>query len=199
MIVLGKDKIDEHYNIDDNGIITDLQGIIQETSGIERPTFKGKGVHKILMWTKFGWRDGRIWAIHHIDQNKLNNNINNLVFLTHSQHTSLHCPHLGHHHSEEIKKKLSISNKGRIIYERMLLFCLGLFDFISEETKQKMKKNHVQWNKGKTNIYSNDTKKKMSDSHKGKVFSEETKKKMSNYWKGRHWKIDEITGKRVWY
>ena len=31
MIILGKDKLDERYNIDDNGVITDLQGNVQKT------------------------------------------------------------------------------------------------------------------------------------------------------------------------
>ena len=113
MIILGKDKIDERYNIDDNGIITDLQGNIQETTFYrDRPIFKSQAIHKIQMWTKFGYRDTKIWVIHHIDQNKLNNSIDNLVFLTKAEHSKLHKPFLGHHHSEETKMKISVHYVG---------------------------------------------------------------------------------------
>lgn len=66
----------------------------------------------------------------------------------------------------------------------------------SEETKGKislaLKGRHV-WNKGKVGCYSDETKQKMSVSHKGKRTSEETKKKMfltlngkSSWFKGKH-------------
>lgn len=45
--------------------------------------------------------------------------------------------------------------------------------------------NHrIPWNKGKTGIYSQETKRKMSEAHKGKKHSKETKKKMSEARKG---------------
>jgi group I intron endonuclease len=76
-------------------------------------------------------------------------------------------------HSEESKKKMSDSKKGKVH---------------SEETKKKMsdsKKGTPSLRKGA--VLSEETKKKMSDSkkgkpspHKGAVHSEETKKKMSN-------------------
>ena len=110
MIILGKDKVDERYNIDNNGVITDLNGNIQETSLCNnRPMFRSQKIHKILMWTKFGWRDTKIWDIHHLDENKLNNSIDNLVFLTHSEHRKLHANNM----SNETRKKLSACNKGK--------------------------------------------------------------------------------------
>lgn len=113
---------------------------------------------------------------------------------------------------------------------------------VSEETKQKMsetrKKRHIEpWNKGKngvqhghkpteeqilqlieynkTRVLSEDTLKKMSESHKGKTpwnkgktgvqkawnkgvhHSEKTKNKISESKKGKHWKL--VDGKRVYY
>ena len=137
MIILGKDKVDKRYNIDDNGIITDLQGNVQELDFQQgRFRFKGVPLHQIVMYTKFEYRNGNEWEIHHKDGDKLNNKISNLQYLTPSEHTRLH-------------------HKGK---------------------KAKL------WNKGKYDIYSDETKKKMSESHKGK-----------------HWKKDPITGKRIWF
>ena len=115
MIILGKDKIDERYNIDDNGVITDLQGNIQELDNQQgRLRFKGVPIHQIVMYTKFEYRNGNDWEIHHIDEDKLNNNINNLQYLTPSEHTKLH--HKG--------KKSKAWNKGKR-------------DIYSDETKKK--------------------------------------------------------------
>ena len=58
----------------------------------------------------------------------------------------------------------------------------------SEESKRKMSKSRKGrdvWNKGKTGIYSEETKRKMSESSKGKHHTEETRRKMSKSRKGR--------------
>lgn len=207
MIILGKDKINENYNISDDGIITDLKGNVQNLKVDTRAWFKGVGVHKILMWTKFGWRDTKIWDIHHKDENKLNNSIDNLEFLSKSEHTKLHKTgkkrteetkikisesHKGkkHPHSEETKIKISESLKGKTL---------------SKETKIKISENSSHYWKGKKRT--EESKRKMSEAHKGKTHSEETKKKMSeakkgkakHWFKSKHWKVDENTGKRIWY
>lgn len=70
-----------------------------------------------------------------------------LIFLTIKEHQCLHKK--GKHHSEETRKKMSESNKGK-----------------------------SPWNKGKH-------------------YSEETRKKLSDAFKGKHWKL--VDGKRVWY
>jgi len=101
--------------------------------------------------------------------------------------------------SNEKKKKISQTLKGHIPWNK------GKTDVYSEETKEAMskttfKEGHIPWNKGKVGIISGDknpfygkkhteeTKKKMSESHKdcipwnkGKVnvFSKETRLKMS--------------------
>ena len=51
--------------------------------------------------------------IHHIDGNPCNNNISNLVAMTHGDHTKLHCT--GKFVSEETRKKLRDINKGNVI------------------------------------------------------------------------------------
>lgn len=143
MIRLGKDKPDKRYNISDEGIITDLNGNVQELKIAKgRSYFKSVVVHKIQMWTNFGWRDGKVWAIHHLDENKLNNSLSNLVYLTRSEHIRLHNKgnkkHLGFHHSEESKKKISESMKGKHWN-------------LSEKTKKRMSKSRKglnTWTKG---------------------------------------------------
>ncbi len=56
MIVLGKDKTLDNYFIDENGVITDQFGNIQELKfyGGERPCFKGVPIHRIMMYTFMG-------------------------------------------------------------------------------------------------------------------------------------------------
>ena len=74
--------------------------------------------------------------------------------------------------SEETKRKLSESLKGRIVWNKGIP--------MSEETKRKLSeinKGRVPPNKGKH--HSEESKKKMSESHKGKHLSDETKKKLS--------------------
>lgn len=69
----------------------------------------------------------------------------------------------------------------------------------SEETKKKMSE---AWDYDKH--FTEETRKKISESKKGKIGywegkyrSEETKKKISEANKGKHWKV--VDGKRVWY
>lgn len=50
--------------------------------------------------------------IHHLDQNKMNNSLSNLVYLTRSEHSKLH--HKRKTLSEETKKKMSEAAKGKI-------------------------------------------------------------------------------------
>lgn len=172
MIRLSKDRVLEDFFIDDNGVITNKEGEIQKFSYYgERPYFKSTAVHKIQMWTKYGWRDTKIWTIHHIDEDKSNNAISNLVFMPKSEHASHHF----------IDNRYS---NGR---------------FISEETKSKISKTMKEkckdgfgapW-KGKNlpDYY----RKKLSEAHKGqKWFNDGVKEYMMfpedvppHYQKGR--------------
>ena len=133
MIRLSETRTLDNYFIDENGVITDLNGNVQEIKICgDRPTFKSQFIHKIMMFTFYGYRNGKVWDIHHLDENKLNNSLNNLVYLTHSEHAKLHSlnqseetkqknriAHIGnkaffgHKHSEETKKRISDSNKGK--------------------------------------------------------------------------------------
>ena len=158
MIRFNENKIDLRYNVNQNGDITDLDGIIQKTKmNNGRPCFKGTPVHKIVMYTLNEWRDGRKWAIHHLDENKLNNSIDNLVYLTRSEHNRLHMK----------------GNK----------YCLGRHLKFTEEHKERLSEAHKgqkAWNKGlKT---PDDVRKKQSLAKIGKKrkpFTDETKRKMS--------------------
>lgn len=98
-----------------------------------------------------------------------------LIFLTRSEHKYLHAK------NPIRKRKMSESHKGKKPYE------------MTEETKQKI----AEAMKGIRHQVSNETRKKISDYHKGKHHSEETKKKISQVNKGKHWKL--VNGKRVWY
>ena len=89
----------------------------------------------------------------------------------------------GYHHTEEAKKRISETHKGRQV---------------SEETKKKIS----EYFKGKPR--SKETIEKMSKSlkgrktwNKGKHLSDENKKKLSDAHKGKHWKL--VDGKRIFY
>ena len=198
-----KDTILENYFIDTvTALITNSKGEIQRTYiSNGRPYFKGHGVHELQMHTHIGYKRG--FDIHHIDENKLNNALSNLVYLLKSEHSKIHHkgekhPLYGKHHSSEAKKKMSESHKG----ENHPMY--GKHH--SSETKKKMSESH----KGKKN--SEETKRKISESISGenhplygKHHSEETKRKMSDAKKGRHFsdehkeKIsDSQKGKNTW-
>jgi hypothetical protein len=99
----------------------------------------------------------------------------------------------GRYYSEETRKKISDNTKGKKRTEEQK-------KRISESQKG-ISKGRVPWNKGKTYSYAEDYvpwnkgkklapfseehKKKISDSRKGRVASEETKRKMSESRKGR--------------
>ena len=104
-----KDKILEDFFIDPiTTVITNDKGEVQNTFIKDGYAyFKGMAIHKIQVHTHLGYKKG--FDIHHIDKNKLNNSLSNLVYLTHSEHTTLHMK--GKHNSEETKKKMSEAKK----------------------------------------------------------------------------------------
>jgi group I intron endonuclease len=100
-------------------------------------------------------------------------------------------PNWGKHRSEETRRKIGLSQKGKIISEktRKKMSAILKGRKISEETKKKIGLSK----KGKH--HSEETKKKMSLSHKGKVRSEEHKKNISLGNKGR--KLSEENKKKI--
>ena len=98
-----RDKIYKNFFIDpETAVITNEKGEIQETKIRDgRPYFKGHGLHQWQVHTHIGYEEG--YDIHHLDENKLNNSLKNLVYLTRSEHISIH--HKGKHNSDEIMKK----------------------------------------------------------------------------------------------
>lgn len=148
MIRLSKDKYLYNYTIDEKGTIRDDAGVIQEVKlSRGRYWFKRTPIHRIVMYTFKGFKN---LDIHYIDENKLNNKLNNLVYLTKSEHTKLHMKgkstwNKGKHLSEEHKRKLSEVLKGK---------------HHSEETKRKLS----ELRNGKH--HSDETKKKMSEARK---------------------------------
>ena len=164
-----KDTILEDFFIDPiTAVITNSKGEIQKIKIKDgRPYFKRHWVHQWQVHTHIGYKEG--YDIHHLDENKMNNSLSNLVYLTHSEHAKIHNK-IGKKLSDETKRKLSEAKKQ-----------------MSEETKRKISEAR----KGKH--HSKETKRKMSESMKGekhplygKHHTEESKKKMSEANKGKN-------------
>ena len=104
-----KDKIFLEYFIDPiTADITNSKGEVQETKiKYGRPVFKSMEIHRIQVHTHYGWKQGM--DIHHLDENKMNNSLSNLVYLTRSEHTKLHSN--GKILSEETRRKISEAKK----------------------------------------------------------------------------------------
>lgn len=128
---------------------------------------------------------GITYDIHHIDGNRKNNDITNLIAVSIKEHFEIHfkqgdfeaCSAIklrmddfnfkGYERSEEVKQKISKFQKER---KRNPL---------SEETKRKIGESR----KGKK--HTDETRNKLSKFHKGKKLSEESRKKLSEYKKGK--------------
>ena len=152
-----KDIILEDYFIDPiTAVITNSKGEIQKTC-IQRGRayFKGHAVHQWQVHTNLGYK--KDYDIHHIDENKMNNSLSNLVYLTRSEHIKIH--NETRVFSEETKRKISEAQKGKIL---------------SEETKRKL-----------------------SEAQKGKILSEETKRKIGEAKKSTIWITNCIENKRI--
>ena len=69
---------------------------------------RGKKLHRLIFEDFYQTKLPTNIDIHHVDGDRLNNNIWNLIPLTHGEHSSIHsCVH-----TEEFKRKLSESMKG---------------------------------------------------------------------------------------
>lgn len=112
--------------------------------------------------------------------------------------------------SEETKLKISISRKGKSPKTRPPEFGKKMSEVrmgmkFSDEHKKHLseaKKGHTPWNKDKTNIYSLEHLKAMSERQKGKVYPLSTRLKLSKLHSGKnHWNwnpnlTDEYRAKR---
>jgi len=143
--------------------------------------------------------EGRSYEIHHVDGDRNNNCLENLICLSAREHYELHLkqgdylaahviahrlnlPFEGWQHSEETKLKISKANKGRESNRKGKPH--------SEETKKKIGETNKISQLGKK--LSEETKKKISSTNKGRLgffkgkkHSEETKRKMSESHKGK--------------
>ena len=140
-----KDTIFPDYFIDPiTSVITNSKGEIQKTCIHKdgRPYFKRHKLHEWQVHTHYGWKQG--YDIHHLDENKMNNSLSNLVYLTRSEHAKIHHK-IGKKLSDETKRKMSEAKKN-----------------MSEETKRKI-------SEAKKNM-SEETKRKMSEALKVKIW-----------------------------
>jgi hypothetical protein len=123
-------------------------------------------------------------CIHHIDEDKTNNDIDNLVCMSIKDHNAYHLKKrcTGRKLSEEHKKKLSEIRTGKLHTEetKRKQSESQLGREFSEETKLKMKQSA----KNKQPI-SEETRKKLSDARKGRVLTEEHRKKISEATRGK--------------
>ena len=130
-----KYKAFKHYSIcPATGDIFDTKtGEVQKTHVYKgRPIFRRMGVHCIMAHTFYGYKPG--YDVHHKDENKLNNSLSNLMYLTKAEHSSLHKK--GKHPSDESRAKMSAFQKGRPK---------------SEETKAKIRAGALRrWSKEKS-------------------------------------------------
>ena len=121
-------------------------------------------------------------------------------------------PMYGKHHSEEHRRKISEANKGKKISEehKKKLRLANIGKKPSEETRRKIglanigkkrseavkrkMRGRTPWNKNKTGIYSEETRRRMSEKLKGRkvwnknktgIYSEETRRRMSEAHKGQ--------------
>ena len=113
-----RNKTLEDYFIDPvTAVITNSKGEIQKTKIIRgRPCFKRMAIHVIQAHTKYGYKKG--YDVHHLDENKMNNALSNLAYLTHSEHAMIHKkgeknPLYGKHHSLETRRKMSVAHTGK--------------------------------------------------------------------------------------
>jgi hypothetical protein len=114
-----KDKIIPGYFIDENGIIYDSENNIQETViGRGRPCFKCKSVHCLVVHSFIGYKKG--FDIHHLNEDKFDNRLENLIYLTRSEHISLHTSSRAI--SQKTKQKISGTLKGHTPWNKGKIF-----------------------------------------------------------------------------
>ena len=127
------------------------------------------------------------WCIHHINGNHYDNTPDNLQLMTRSDHAVLH--HIGG--KNHMYGKRHTEESRRKMSNALMGNTNNLDSKYSEESKKKLSESHkglISGNKG--HKHTEETKKKISDAHKGKKYhlgkkcSEESRKRMSDARKG---------------
>jgi hypothetical protein len=134
---------------------------------------KGKLLHR-LVYEKFIGIIPDNYDIHHIDGNRLNNEIYNLQCLSHSEHIKLHA--VDREFSDETRKNLSLALTGKKL------------------TKEQ-RKNISEGKKGIR--FTDEHRKNLSEARIGLKDSEETKNKKSQNTKGENNPATNLTNKDV--
>lgn len=116
-----KDKPIQGYFISDEGKIYDSNGVEQEQhirSSSPYYFFKSGEVHQMMIHSFYGYKKG--FDVHHLNQVKTDNRLENLVYLTREEHTKLHnignTNMLGKNHSEYTKQKMRASQHKKQVY-----------------------------------------------------------------------------------
>jgi hypothetical protein len=114
---------------------------------------------------------GRSYEIHHIDGNRKNNELSNLIYVSMEDHYKIHLYQKDYEAAFIIAQKINLRLEESIhINQKMAETKKG--KKLSEETKRKISEAH----KGKK--HSEETKRKIGEAHQGKKHSDEAKQKM---------------------
>lgn len=186
------DRIIEDYFIDPvTAVITDKDGIIQKTRIYKdgRQYFKGCAVFRIQMHTWKGYRPNM--DIHHIDEDKRNDALSNLIYLTPNEHSLIHNKgrrsgadnHAFGKHWKLTDEQRSHQSQGQKRY----------YANLTEEQKMNRRCNSKGWH------HTEETKKKLSKLIKdnsymrGKHLSEHQKEEIAQANIGKHFWNDGKT------
>lgn len=116
-----KNDVIPGYFISDEGKIYNAEGIEQELKiypSYPYYHFKRHEVHQMMAHSFFAYKEG--FDVHHKNQVKTDNRIQNLVYLTRKEHRRLHSignkNFLGRKHSEQSKEKSRASQHKKQVY-----------------------------------------------------------------------------------
>lgn len=114
------------YFISDEGKIYDAEGVEQELKLYTCEPyfyFKNHKVHIMMAHSFFGYQPG--YNVHHKNEIKTDNRLQNLSYLTRAEHNSLHkirnTNMLGKKHSDQSKAKMSFARK-----DKKQVYCVQL-------------------------------------------------------------------------